>query len=89
MERSILIPFIFWAKDKKRKNKLFDLVLNDGQTKHIKGKDEEFGGWGPMYKEFIKLYKHKDYDKCYEYLNETLIVQEVLDKARQSAKMKF
>ena len=67
----------------------FDLVLNDGQTKHIKGKDEEFGGWAPMYKEFIKLYKHKDYDKCYEYLNETLIVQEVLDKARQSAKMKF
>lgn len=67
----------------------FDLVLNDGTKKSIKGKDAEFAGWEPMYKEFIKLYKNKDYVTCGEYLKETLLVQQVLDKARASAKMKF
>ena len=67
----------------------YEIVLNNGETKRIKGIDEEFAGWKPMYGEFIKLYKNKDFEKCYEYLNETLIVQQVLDKARESAKLKF
>ena len=67
----------------------FDLVLNDGTEISIKGEDAEFAGWEPMYKEFVKLYKNKDYETCNKYLDETLIVQQVLDKARTSAKMKF
>ena len=67
----------------------FDLVMNDGKTKSFKDEDGEFVGWKTMYGEFIKLYKNKDYETCYKYLQSTLTVQKVLDEARASAKMVF
>ena len=67
----------------------FDIVMNDGKTKSLVSENKEFAGWKTMYGEFVKLYKNKNYKKCYEYLNETLLVQKVLDSARQSAKLKF
>lgn len=60
----------------------FDFVLNGQKPKTYIEEDSEFAGWLPMYKEFLKLYKTKNYEKCYEYLNETIIVQKILDTAR-------
>lgn len=68
----------------------FNVVLNNGKTKSFNAKDNsEFSGWKTMYGEFIKLYKKKDLETCYKYLDYTLMVQKVLDDARLSAKMKF
>lgn len=67
----------------------FDVVMNDGKTISIKGEDGEFVGWKTMYGEFIRLYKNKDFETCYKYLESTLEVQKVLDAARKSANMVF
>lgn len=67
----------------------FDIVFNDGKVKKITGDDNEFAGWLSMYKEFVKIYKKKDFNKCYEYLDETLMVQKVLDSARATANINF
>lgn len=64
----------------------FDVIMNDGKTISFNGNDSEFAGWKALYNEFRKIYKNKDYEKCYEYLNETLAVQKVLDEARNSIK---
>ena len=63
--------------------------MNEDKTKSFKGEDGEYVGWKAMYGEFIKLYKNKDYETCYKYLESTLAVQKVLDDARASANMVF
>lgn len=67
----------------------FDIVLNDGKTFKIEANNDEFGGWFTMYNQFIKMYKNSDYELCYKYLEYTLAVQKVLDKARASARLEF
>lgn len=67
----------------------YNLVLNNGKTKSFTSEDSEFAGWKDLYDEFMKLYKKKDLKTCYEYLDETLLAQKVLDEARASAKLKY
>ena len=67
----------------------FEVVMNDGKVKKFKGKDDEFAGWKTMYEEFIRLYKNKDYQTCYKYLDQTLMVQKVLEGAMNSANIKY
>ena len=67
----------------------FDVVMNDGKTISFSTENNEFAGWKTMYGDFLKIYKKKDFKKCYELLSETLLVQKVLDEARISAKMKY
>ena len=67
----------------------FEVVLNDGKRKIYEGEDSEFVGWLPMYKDFVKIYKNKDYETCNKLLKQTLNVQKVLDAARVSAKMEY
>lgn len=63
----------------------FDVVDNLGNKKNYPGLTGEYAGWDTLYSNFIKIYKKKDLDKCYEYLNYSLLIQKVLDKARLSA----
>lgn len=65
----------------------FNLVTNDGKRKEFNGEDGEFVGWKTLYKDFINIYKNKDYDTCYKLLNNTIMVQQVLDKARISGNL--
>lgn len=68
----------------------YTLVLNNGKKKEFStGDDSEFTSWKTMYDEFMKLYKNKDYERCYKHLEDTLRVQKVLDKARASAGLIF
>lgn len=67
----------------------FDVVMNDGKIKHFELEDGEFAGWKTLYGDFIKIYKKKDYKTCYDLLNQTLMVQKVLDEARKSANLKY
>ena len=67
----------------------FDVVDNDGKIKSFVGEDKEFAGWKTLYGDFIKLYKKKDLNACYKLLDNTLVVQKVLEDARISAGMKF
>lgn len=68
----------------------FSLIMNDGKRKDFVDKDQsEFASWKPLYDEFRKIYKNKDYKSCYKYLDNTLIVMKVLSDARKSANMKF
>lgn len=59
----------------------------DNKTKNISIKDDEFCSFNYLYKEFIKIYKQKDFKKCYKYLNKTLLAQKVLEDARNSCSM--
>ena len=63
--------------------------MNDGKTISFSTENNEFAGWKTMYGDFLKIYKKKDFKKCYELLSETLLVQKVLDEARLSASMKY
>lgn len=68
----------------------YSIIMNDGKRKDVDDKDQsEFAGWKTLYDAFMKIYKNKDYETCYEYLEDTLRVQKVLDAARASANMKF
>lgn len=67
----------------------FDVVMNDGKTISFEGGNDEFVGWKTLYGDFLKLYKRKDLKAFYNLLDETLMVQKVLDDARKFAKMKY
>ena len=67
-----------------------DLVLNDGKKETILASDNSYiASWKYLYGEFRRIYKTKDFDKCYEYLKESLHVQKVIDDAKISGKLKF
>lgn len=61
----------------------FDYIQNDGTIKSFVGEDSEFVGWKYLYGDIIKILKKKDYKTCYKLLNNTLIVQKVLEDARK------
>lgn len=66
----------------------FDVVYNDGKKKSFALEDSEFVGWKSLYEDIIKIYKKKDYKTCYKLLDNTLMVQKVLEDARNSTNMK-
>ena len=68
----------------------YTYVNKEGKRIDVEDKDtSEFAAWKSLYDVFMKLYKNKDYDTCYKYLESTLNVSKVLDLARSSAKMKY
>ena len=67
----------------------FDIIMNDGKTISFETENNEFSGWKTLYSDFIKLYKRKDLKTFYNLLDETLMVQKVLDDARKFANMKY
>ena len=67
----------------------FDIVYNDGTKKSFVGEDGEFVAWKTLYGDIIKIYKKKDYDACYKLLDNTLIVQKVLEQAIKNGKLNY
>lgn len=46
-------------------------------------KADEFVAWKYLYRDFINIYRKKDYDKCYKLLEQSLLAMKVLDEARK------
>lgn len=66
-----------------------DYVDNDGRVLSFVDEDDEFVGWKYLYGAIFKIYNSKNYKTCYKLLENTVMVQDVLEKARNSACMKF
>lgn len=62
-------------------------ICIDGKTKNYHLSNDEFCGWDYLYKDILNIYNKKDYKKCYEYLDETLLAQSVLDAARKNTEI--
>ena len=67
----------------------YTLMKNDGTKKQVDEQDEEFGAWKHEMKEFLSLYKKKDFKRAQEHNKTTLDVAYVLDKAIKSGGMKY
>lgn len=66
-----------------------DIIYNDGKTKSFIEEDGEFVGWHNLYNDFIKIYKKKDYKTCNKLLENTMMVQKVLEDSISSAKLEY
>jgi len=67
----------------------FTYQLNNQEPIYFGDEDAEFSAWKYELKDFIDLYNSKDLNKAYKLNQDTLEVQEILEKALKSAKLNY